>query len=418
MTEVQNPSLETASGDTPVCWTLGGYGSNAFNWERTPDAHSASFAERLRVSSLTDGDRKLVTRQDSGDCAPTAVAGDSYAVSGWYRSDSEPIIYVYYRNSAGDWVYWAQSPRFAVTSSWTQASWTTPALPADATALSIGMGLNRTGWVTMDDFSLTDTTTTDPTTAAPSGCGAQTTWAPSTQTASDQYLYTPMSDSDAAACVSHVNEPVAGNVLFNAYVPSDSELSAFYSAPDDHGQTPRQAMWYPQYVTGRPGLTNPSTDDLIQWGAHKWGIPEDWLRAQYTQESDWNMLQLGDLRSETAACSPPFPAQAQVPPSSAYESMGITQVKWTCDHNSGAGTEPLRWKSTAFNIDYQASTIRFEYDNPYGDRSSWGDSSYQPQQQWPSVCAWFSSYPFNNSSARSYCSSVQTHLTARDWPKP
>ena len=30
---------------------------------------------------------------------------------------------------------------------------------------------------------------------------------------------------------------------------------------------------YLQYVDGRDGMTDPSTDDLIQWAAHKWGIP-------------------------------------------------------------------------------------------------------------------------------------------------
>jgi peptidoglycan/xylan/chitin deacetylase (PgdA/CDA1 family) len=153
---LQNPSLETATNGTPNCWLLGGYGTNTFTWTRTSDAHSGSWAENLNISSFTSGDRKLVNTQDAGACAPAATPGHTYTVSAWYKSAVSPRIFAYYRLN-GAWTYWATSPAFpASASTWAQAAWVSPAVPAGATNLSVGMGLVASGSATMDDFGLFD----------------------------------------------------------------------------------------------------------------------------------------------------------------------------------------------------------------------------------------------------------------------
>ncbi len=102
------------------------------------------------------------------------------------------------------------------------------------------------------------------------------------------------------------------------------------------------------------------------------------------------------------------PPQARVPGGrSVYTSLGITQVKWIPDGSVGAGTEPLRWKSLAFNLDYQAATLRLYYDDPGGARTAWGDRSYAPCQAWKSVGGWFAPYPWDNPAQRSYIAQVQ-----------
>jgi hypothetical protein len=151
---VQNASLETASGSTPTCWQLGGYGTNSFTWTRSSDAHTGAFGEVLTITSLTNGDRKLISAQDAGACAPVGTPGRSYTVTAWYKSTDGAVIFAYYRNSAGSWVYWANSPKAPSATAWTRRTWTTPALPAGATAISVGVGLLNTGTVTMDDFGL------------------------------------------------------------------------------------------------------------------------------------------------------------------------------------------------------------------------------------------------------------------------
>jgi hypothetical protein len=149
-----NPSLETASGSVPTCWILGGYGTNTATWTRTTDAHSGAAAERLDVTSWTSGDRKLVSAQDAGTCAPPATVGRTYTLSAWYKATAAPTFFAYYRTTAGAWVYWAQSPSLPVATAWTSASWTTPALPSGAAYLSVGIGLKGTGSLTTDDLGL------------------------------------------------------------------------------------------------------------------------------------------------------------------------------------------------------------------------------------------------------------------------
>lgn len=153
---IQNPSLETGSSTTPTCWALGGFGANTFAWGRTSDAHAGSFGETLTISARSSGDRKLVTAQDAGACAPAVIPGHAYTFTGWYKATGQAYVYAYYRNAAGTWVFWAQSGR-ALASSWTKATYTTPPVPAGATRISIGLGTDVVGTMTMDDFSLVDT---------------------------------------------------------------------------------------------------------------------------------------------------------------------------------------------------------------------------------------------------------------------
>jgi peptidoglycan/xylan/chitin deacetylase (PgdA/CDA1 family) len=153
-----NASLETATGgSTPDCWQLGGTGTNSYTWSRTSNAHSGSWAENVTISSYTSGDRKLVPSQAANACSPRITPGSTYHLSAWYQSTATAHIVAYYQNSSGSWVYWTQSPAFAASSSWAQASWTTPALPAGAVAFSFGVNIAATGSLTTDDYTMTAT---------------------------------------------------------------------------------------------------------------------------------------------------------------------------------------------------------------------------------------------------------------------
>jgi hypothetical protein len=154
-----NASLETDTSGTaaPDCWQLGGTGTNTYTWSRTSSAHSGSWAENVVISSYTSGDRKLVTSQGANACSPRITSGHTYNLSAWYESSQTAHIVAYYQNSSGSWVYWTQSPAFAASASWAQASWTTPALPSGAVALSFGVNLAATGSLTTDDYTMTAT---------------------------------------------------------------------------------------------------------------------------------------------------------------------------------------------------------------------------------------------------------------------
>jgi hypothetical protein len=63
---------------------------------------------------------------------------------------------LWYRDANGGWHSWTRSPEFAAASSWTQATWATPAVPAGATGLSFGLGIEAVGTLSTDDYSLMD----------------------------------------------------------------------------------------------------------------------------------------------------------------------------------------------------------------------------------------------------------------------
>jgi peptidoglycan/xylan/chitin deacetylase (PgdA/CDA1 family) len=152
-----NASLEnlTGSGSTPDCWQQGGTGTNTYTWTRTSNAHTGNWAENVTITAYTNGDRKLVTSQQANACAPRVNAGSTYNLGGWYESNQPIHIMAYYLNSSGNWVYWTQSPAFPASSNWAWANWTTPAVPAGATALSFGLNIAAVGSLTTDDYSMT-----------------------------------------------------------------------------------------------------------------------------------------------------------------------------------------------------------------------------------------------------------------------
>ena len=157
---VTNASLETDDPNnpgTPYCWMTSTGAGDTASFAETGTAHSGSVGETVTMSSYTSGDAKLLIREDLGQCAPSAVPGDSYLASAWYQS-SVPTRFVFsYRDANGGWHSWTQSPQFAASSSWAQAVWATPAVPAGATALSFGMDIAAVGTLTTDDYSLSDT---------------------------------------------------------------------------------------------------------------------------------------------------------------------------------------------------------------------------------------------------------------------
>jgi hypothetical protein len=223
----------------------------------------------------------------------------------------------------------------------------------------------------------------------------------------------PLSDAAAADLVSPAREMRPVNARANRYVPSSEQLAAFRRARTSHGQTMVEFNPLFRYVTGRPkGLHHPTTDELIQWISHKWGIPTNVIRAQMVVESHWRQGFKGDPERVPSGWYGRYPRQSRIRGTGdVYESLGIAQVKWRPDGSVGAGTEPLRWRSTAFNLDYYGATLRFFYD---GD-CDWCGPGYGPGQASNSVAAWYSPDPWNNADARGYLRRVQQAVSARSW---
>jgi hypothetical protein len=222
----------------------------------------------------------------------------------------------------------------------------------------------------------------------------------------------PLSDAAAAALVTPTPENRPENRVANDYVPTRTQLAAFYRAQRD-GKGVRNPLVFE--VTGRPGLKDPSTDELIQWVSHKWGIPTDWIRAQISVESYWRQTERGDAATVDARTDRLYPSFARIAGTRrVYESVGIAGEKWLSDGTIGAGTERLRWDSTAFNLDYYAASLRYYYDG----HCSWCTRGYHAGQAWGSVGAWFSPNPWDNAGALQYIGKVKAALSQHVWAQP
>ncbi len=230
----------------------------------------------------------------------------------------------------------------------------------------------------------------------------QTIWAPAT---------TPLTDAQALALVTPEPELRSGNATANDYVPTNAQLAAFYQSTASYLNDPLR-----QYVTGRSGIPNPTTDELIQWAAHKWGIPEDWIRADMVVESGWYTSRMGDLTNVGPSSYGLYPSFSRVPNSTnVYESLGVMQILWVANNTGvSAGTEPLRWQSTAFNLDFYASVLRWLYDG-YTAKLSWVPNIYAGNG-WNTIGGWYGCG--GCAAAQKYIMWVQNALADKPWLQP
>lgn len=182
---IVNPSFETQATDIagnvgPKCWQRGGYGTNTPTFSVTTPGRvgTATKAAALTMSGYSDGDAKWLPTFDLGECAPSVATGHTYSLREWYKSDSPTQFAVYLRDTNGVWHYWTSSPWFAANATYTQAVWTSDAIPAGYNGISFGLNLFQNGSLTTDDAALYDSVgAPDPakTTTSTTPTGATTT---------------------------------------------------------------------------------------------------------------------------------------------------------------------------------------------------------------------------------------------------
>ena len=221
------------------------------------------------------------------------------------------------------------------------------------------------------------------TAAAPMRAGAEPPAAPA---AGERAMTRPvgaavLSDAEAAARVRRSGwEPRPGNAAANQRTPEPGELDTFLA---DNISVYRA---HKPLVTGNFTGT---TDEIIQWAAHKWGLDEDILRAVVVKESWWRTQAVGDNGL----------------------SFGLTQIKVTYH----AGTHPLSAASTAFNVDYYGALFRYYYDG----HADWLDEmdkgqDYAAGDLWGAIGAHYAGR-WHTPAADGYIASVQRHLDQRTW---
>lgn len=163
--EVSNASFETVSATDPSlsdCWERVTYLGTTGSFARANFGHTGSHAEQIQITSRTDGNRKLIADRKRSGCTLPVAPGAMYRLSAWYQfaaaSGSAPAVRLTaytLSSTTGKWEFLGSGPSVPASSTWSQMSWTMPAIPAAATRLSVGVYLQSLGLLTVDDFALT-----------------------------------------------------------------------------------------------------------------------------------------------------------------------------------------------------------------------------------------------------------------------
>ena len=169
---VVNPSVETDwpagnAGGFPTSWPAGwmtaGWGNRTATFGTTTDAHTGQQAVTTSISNWTTGTADwLIVQRGSGTSSsntytPLAQPGHTYTFWVWYKGtwSGNAGIVAYYRDASNNWVYWTSGLAMPTSPGvWNLAWYTSPPLPAGATAVSFGMSLGGNGSITTDDYQM------------------------------------------------------------------------------------------------------------------------------------------------------------------------------------------------------------------------------------------------------------------------
>lgn len=193
--------------------------------------------------------------------------------------------------------------------------------------------------------------------------------------------------SEAAAKLVDRNgfEPRPGNRAANFRRPGPKLLKAWRK---------RSEMPYARFVDGRFRGT---TDEIIQWASHKWGINTNLMRAVATVETWWEQGFVGD----------------------SGDSFGLYQVRrpYHC-----WGDCRIARDFTAFNADYYGGIVRSYFDGlqTWLKRETDNGKPYRAGDLWGSMGAWYSGRWWGPPSRpiEPYLNMVRFRMNEKTWFQP
>ncbi|WP_336491986.1 hypothetical protein [Methylobacterium nigriterrae] len=229
----------------------------------------------------------------------------------------------------------------------------------------------------------------------------------------------PRSDLEAASRVVRTGrENRPDNAASNHNVPTPAQLKQI-EIPEYIGARGRATFGR---VTGDFSGT---TDEILQWGAYKWGFDPDLVRANAVDESFWHQNMVGDIdngvslgimqiksKYHLGTC----PASPRFPPSvDAVEAHAIQRYL--------AGQPScLSFNFTAFSVDYRLAhlracmnkSIRYLFNHePASGHARYADA-IGDELLWGCVGSWYSGY-FWDAEAIAYVERVRRFYEQKPW---
>ncbi len=192
------------------------------------------------------------------------------------------------------------------------------------------------------------------------------------------YSYLPGDRAAGAAVHRSTWEARPGNGVSNKVVPVHLTLSPANVA--DHAYDPRWNTYVLRRITGNFIGT---TDEIFQWAAVKWGVPDNLIRTVAFMESGWEQSNYGDYVDNPAKCPPGYTA---LPCPVTFGIVGTKSTSWP-------GIFPWNRDSTAASVDSLGGWLRgcdegwVWWLRDHGNRSR---GVYAAGDIWGCVGAWFS----------------------------
>jgi hypothetical protein len=248
---------------------------------------------------------------------------------------------------------------------------------------------------------------------------------------------------DDKACAGRVHrsswEPRPDNVVPNHVMPDvEAVHRAFAARPvsGNGGEDPRWDSWLRQRVDGQFTGT---TDEIIQWAACKWGLPDDLLRAIAATESTWYQYEAyfsgrpvrnwgsGDVLAAGTPGASEYcngiakygrDYQLDFGPGRCPATFSIAGVKSWQDPSWGTmpgnqnGTFPFVRQSTAFALDYLSADLRGCYNG--WERWLAHTGAYVAGDIWGCVGAWYAG-AWRTAAAEGYIARIRESLSAFIW---
>lgn len=241
------------------------------------------------------------------------------------------------------------------------------------------------------------------------------TWAPP---ASGYFKLLPVSsyaslpdDAQAAARV-HISswEPRPSNTRYNHTIPAHLRLR-----PVDPASRAYDPRWNKYILDRITGDFIGTTDEIFQWAALKWGLPDNLLRTVAYMESDWQQSNFGDFVNDRAQCPSGY---RTLPCPVTFGLVGVKSTSWP-------GIFPWNRDSTAAAVDVLGGWLRGCYEGwvwwlrDYGNRSR---GVYHAGDIWGCVGAWNSGNwhdgPVNGPGGENYIREAQYWDKATPWLNP
>jgi len=224
--------------------------------------------------------------------------------------------------------------------------------------------------------------------------------------------YADLGDDTKAAAIVHRStwEIRPQNSRYNHTTPTDLHLQ-----PEDPATRAYDPQWNAYVLARITGNFTGTTDEIFQWAAVKWGVPDNLLRTIAVLESDWKQSNSGDYVDRPDQCPPGY---STVPCPVTFGIVGTKSTSWT-------GLFPWNRDSTAAAVDALGGWLRGCYEGWVWWLRDHGNTSrgrYADGDLWGCVGAWYSGDWHDGGvgapSGENYIDKAKNSYQTVQWLKP